>query len=1037
MTFVVETVARLEAAEERLTALLGALQRDPLQRVNVLTGSNLQRIAFRRRLAEALGATANVRFFTPIDLAVAIRRFSASPSRQPLPDGAEAILLDGILADLHREGRLRRLDPGVHGVDEAVAGSLTDLREGAVGAREYARALRREDDPKLHDLAAIYGEFDTAMATLSDRSSLYEDALDPRVPDAAVREALGDAPLVVIGLYDAPAVQVRLLARCADVADVRVVLVAPPDPEFDFARGFGRALARAGATVTEATVEANAFTENPAYSYFSAPSRQAEAEEIVRRILALAREHSLPFNQVAILHRLDRSEDDLLCAALRRAGVPAFRAAGLPVRHSAAGQAAWVLLELLLRPPQRHRLLEFFANPALAETIPPDVRAKPVLWERHSKQAGMVQGWDRFRVQLDGYVNRLRDEDRSAVAIETATELHDVVARLQEAAARVGGLTSWREYCDWFLGILDAYLAPGSADRDPLAVVRDRVAALAQLDHAGMQVNRDRFQRAATGAIRRAVLNDPRPLADGVFVGNVSAARSLRFTAVFLADCGERIFPPLIRQDPLLLDGERERLNARLRRTALPPKRERLQEERMLFRLVEQSAGRFLTISWARRSNTTGAPKLPSPLLLRSIPHEIDELARVQELEAQGVITKLPARLSGAAPSPTAVAAGDWSSSATALDGSDFRLAVLEAAGGVQAGRLLPRLWDGSQRYERARKARNDDRFSAWDGVLPPDTMVVDPLSQSLSATALETYATCPYRYYLRHVLRVGAVPEPGEALEMTPLDRGAMVHRILERWVQEALDRKQEWKAFLADEARLTQIAEEEFEREGQGGLAGLPTTWAIVQAEVLADMRELLRDERERAAQGYRPLATELEFQGLPLALPDGTRLTFNGRIDRVDHRVDQGRDGFVAIDYKTGRARKEATQYRSGTALQLPIYLQAVARHYDADPASVEAEYWYATRRGEFARSALRGADVLGDEQFWDALRIITEGIRGGRFFPYPGEGRGARRRPNCTFCDYVSVCSTDVDARFDHKKRLDQAVVRDFLSMQARQ
>ena len=266
-----------------------------------------------------------MRFFTPIDLAVAIRRVSASPSRQPLPEGAEAILLDGILADLHREGRLRRLDPGVHGVDEAVAGSLTDLREGAVGAREYARALRREDDPKLHDLAAIYGEFDIAMATLSDRSSLYEDALDPRVPDAAVREALGDAPLVVIGLYDAPAVQVRLLARCADVADVRVVLVAPPDPEFDFARGFGQALARAGATVTEATVQANAFTEDPAYSYFGAPSRQAEAEEIVRRILALAREHGLPFNQVAILHRLESQRGRLAlrgAAARGRARLP-------------------------------------------------------------------------------------------------------------------------------------------------------------------------------------------------------------------------------------------------------------------------------------------------------------------------------------------------------------------------------------------------------------------------------------------------------------------------------------------------------------------------------------------------------------------------------------------------------------------------------------------------------------------------------------------------------------------------------------------
>ncbi|MEE9277369.1 MAG: PD-(D/E)XK nuclease family protein, partial [Dehalococcoidia bacterium] len=163
-----------------------------------------------------------------------------------------------------------------------------------------------------------------------------------------------------------------------------------------------------------------------------------------------------------------------------------------------------------------------------------------------------------------------------------------------------------------------------------------------------------------------------------------------------------------------------------------------------------------------------------------------------------------------------------------------------------------------------------------------------------------------------------------------------------------------------------------------------------------------------------------------------PDGEELTFRGRIDRID----QGPDGLVAIDYKTGRASKSAGDYRSGAALQLPIYLQAVAQKHEVDPASVEAEYWYATRRGDFVRSGLRGADVLSDEQFWEALRVIRDGIRQGRFFPHPGEARGNRRRPNCTYCDYFSVCSTDVDARFDHKKRLDQPVVREFLSLQAR-
>ena len=1028
MGFVVETVPTLEAAEERLTALVGAVQEEALRRVNVLTGSNLQRLYFRRVLARALGATANVRFFTPVDLAVAIRRVGPTAPRTALPDGAEVLLLDEILHDLQRAGQLKRLPPDVQGAAGAVAASLTDLREAGIAARDYAGAVRRGDDWKLHDLGLAYRAFDDRIAAFSDRTSLYEDALDPRLPDTAVGEALGGAPLLVVGIYDAPVVQVQLLARCARVTDVRVLLVAPPHPDFHFARRFSEALVAAGATAVVSDEAEGEFDQALTCDVFSAPSRQAEAEEIARRVLALAREDGAPFNRMAILHRLGPEADDLFQAALQRAEVPVFRAGGTPLRHTALGRALLVLLDLMLQRAQRHRLLEFVASPALASTIPPGVRPKPVLWERHSKRAGMVEGWDRFGSQLQEYDERLREEDGDEFALRTAGELREVVAALHVAAGKLDNLTTWREHCDWLLTLLDDYFA--ADDGDPLTAARSRIEALARLDAMGIAVDRQRFHAAATRAIQRTVLNDREPLTAGVFVGNVNAARSLRFTAIFLTECGERIFPALVRPDPMLLDSERERFNGRLRRRALALKRDRQQEERLLFALVEQAARRFLTLSWARRTNTSGAPKLPSPLLLRFAQGESDDPATLAALYARGAIRKLPVRLAGAAPSPAEVAAGDWSPTATALDASDFRLATLEAAGASAARRLLPHLWEGYRRYEAARVGRNSDRFSVWDGVLAPGT-VADPLAQPVGPTTLETYATCPYRYYLRHILKVGAVAEPGEALEMTPLDRGSLVHRILQRWVETALREDSEWAAFLEDETHLMQIAAEEFERAQRGGLAGLPATWAIVQAEVLADLRELLREERERAAQGYRPLGAELEFDDLSIETPEGGTLRFRGRIDRVD----AGPDGYVAIDYKTGRAHKSAGDYRSGAALQLPVYIQAVGREYGCDPASVEAAYWYATRRGNFTRSVVQGAEVLGDARWWKALDVIGSGIREGRFFPYPGEVEGGRRRPNCRTCDYFSVCATDVDARFEHKKRLDQTVVRDFLRMQA--
>ena len=1044
MRFSLESVSSLADAETRLTALVSASRSDPMARVNILVGSNLQRLSLRRHLAAALGPTANLRFFTPVDLAAAARDRGPGVARQPLPDGADTLLVEGILLDLQGERALRRLRPGTAGVAEAVASSLTDLREAHLSSDDFAAVVRPGDDPKLHDLEAIFRRFEALIARFRDRSSLYEDALDPILPDDAFRAALGDGPLLVAGIYDVPVVQLSLLRRAAAVADVRVFLVRnPADPALGFAEEFAAALRAAGASEAGPPADATPAPE-PARSYFSAPSRQAEAEEITRRVLTLAHEHGVPFNEIAILHRLDHSADDTVAAALGRAGIPVYRSAGRPLRHTAIGRAALVLLDLLIQTPARHRLLEFFASPVAAPRIPPGVVAKPVLWERHSKQAGMVSDWQRFQDQLPRYIDGLHRSRAGDFALETAEELRDVVTALAQRHATLAGCRSWRDFCDWFLALLDDYVAPADVQldqegRDPLALARAQIEALAQLDGAGLPASADRFRAAAARALRRAVLNDPDPLRRGVFVGNVSAARSVRFRAVFLAECAERIFPPLVRQDPLLLDGERQELNRRLgagpergRGPRLAVKRERAREEPMLFRLVEQSAVEFLTISWARRTNTTGAPKLPSPLLLASIPgDDVGELAAVEELYASGKIDKLPARLAGAAPSLADARAGDWSRTVSALDRSDFTLAILEAAGKGAARALLGRLWPDYERYDAARRSRNSVRFGAWDGIVPGDELTPATLQRPASPTALEDYATCPYRYYLKQVLHVGAVPEPAEALQMTPLDRGSMVHEILERWVKEAQESEAVWAEFLDDGERLLAIAEEVFEAQQQGGLAGLPATWTVVRQEVLTDLQALMREERARAAQGYEPLfAPEWGFKNLTLTLPNQRTLTFQGRIDRVD----RGPEGAVAVDYKTGAASKRGDDYRSGAALQLPIYLQAVANETGEPAQNVRAEYWYATRKGKFARSGVNGRDVLNDAQYWEALSVITEGIRAGRFFPHPGSGNPPR--PNCRFCDYRSVCATDVDRRFTHKARQDLAVVSDFLKLQAR-
>ena len=53
-----------------------------------------------------------------------------------------------------------------------------------------------------------------------------------------------------------------------------------------------------------------------------------------------------------------------------------------------------------------------------------------------------------------------------------------------------------------------------------------------------------------------------------------------------------------------------------------------------------------------------------------------------------------------------------------------------------------------------------------------------------LSPSTIETYATCPYRYFLERVLRIRSEEEPDRIDRISALERGSLVHRILEHFL-------------------------------------------------------------------------------------------------------------------------------------------------------------------------------------------------------------------------------------------------------------
>ena len=268
----------------------------------------------------------------------------------------------------------------------------------------------------------------------------------------------------------------------------------------------------------------------------------------------------------------------------------------------------------------------------------------------------------------------------------------------------------------------------------------------------------------------------------------------------------------------------------------------------------------------------------------------------------------------------------------------------------------------------------------------------------------------------------------------MTPLERGSLVHQILERflrWVIAAGTMPEPGEAWnKSHQQTLLGLARDAFVEAESRGISGKALLWQMEQGDILADLDAFLEEDsllRERF--GVSPQLVEAKF-GLAggswpeavLDLGEGQTLRFRGVIDRVD--TDRSGQRVLVIDYKTGRSayyeglKKDPVD--GGRKLQLPVYALAAQGALGHD-VQVSAAYWFVTSRGKFALMPPEALNLEAvQERFREALTTISSGIRAGMFPANPGSpDRGGFQ--HCTNCDFNSLCPSRREVFWNQKKR----------------
>jgi RecB family exonuclease len=1026
-----------------------------------------------RDICSQTGFVFGVHRFTVPQLAIQIATTRLSDSGKTVLAG---IAVDALAAravhSCRQEHELGWFEPVANtpGFFRALASTITELRlntvddkrlkESGAAGHDVANLLRRYsshlEENKLADLATIFEVATKALqseeCTFRKNIVLFLDIAPTSLLEQAFLSALsGPARDVLATAHDRDEESVEIWSR---ILDVKPAIISKPESD--------SALSKLRSHVFR--------TDNPprgeldeSVQFISASDESRECVEIARSILAAANS-AVPFDRMAVLLRKPDLYQPLLEDAFRRACIPAFYTRGTK-RPNPAGRALLALLacaseklsatrfseylslgqvpdieprtEITSKPTWVPPQGELFAEvtppeePAPAD-VPPDLESPvasgslrtPRHWERLLVDAAVIGGHDRWVRRLEG----LRKELQKRM-VELGSEDDATRQRLDRELRQLQNLQKFALPIISFLDRLPASATWGTwlDDLGQLATLALRrpegvLTALAELrPMSGIgPVSLDEIREAL--ADRLSVLRtEPAERRYGkVFVATIPEIFGLSFHTVFLPGLGEDIFPKKSFEDPLLLDAVRSEVSR-----FLSTQEVRFSRERQLLHAVAGATVHQLWISYPRMDMRQGRARGPSFYaldVLRAVTGRVPQLRELQQKAADASYSRI------GWPAPR--------DPDRAIDDAEFDLAVLsqalhnpEKAHGY--GRYLMAASEPLARSLRARWSRWENRWSPADGlILNADDPSRELLHKSrlsarpYSATALQHFAACPYRFLLNSIYRLQPRDERVPLERMDPLTRGSLFHtlqfRLFSRLKSLNLlpitEQNHQMIYAIADEV-LAEVAETYREETAPA----IPKIWEAEIEEIRWDVRGWIRHVAISAtAANWKQTWFELAFglrnrgetdpqsSAVPVRLPDGQEL--RGAIDLIEENAGEIR----VTDHKTGRAPSKQIRYvGEGEVLQPLLY--ALAAEALLKKKAHSARLYYCTERGQY-RIVEIPVDEDGKRAVATALHSIDESIAAG-FVPV------APRRGACEFCDYRIVCGPYEELR-THRKPKDR-------------
>lgn len=954
---------------------------------------------------------------------------AADPPQRVLTPTQQRRLVAEAIDDAARRRSLGALEPlaNVAGLIDYVGGRLHQLRLTGDATDAIAGRLVAAEGDVGRALATLLRRYAEAFAATDalDDAALYETAA--RLCPGRARLALLVIPWQPRSLTTVESAFLKALVDSADRSlvqtpsyDTRRSDSEPPVPSwFDRLRQNANVefvtrsppSERAGLTAVAANLFAETLPRERSprprdIAVLAGSSEQDELRRVTRRIKQSLLDGAAKPEDVVVAARGWPDRGERIASVLREYGVPAVfeptpRLRSSPIvstmrRMLDVARSDWAMEPLLALVTQA----EFRAFDGAAARFATTRAAA----EWFVRELGSPSGSGYLLEQAEAFAARGL-AGAASVPEAAAEQCHDALRLLSDV---LGELPPSATVIEWFdacrAALRRLHYDPHEGDGEALAEVERSLADVETLDRwRGREPRRldlEGFAALLGELADRSPLPRRDPPAGRVRVVTAETAAGLRMKQLYLVGLGERSF-------------------------ASPDAPGQRDEMRLFYELVTRPSA-ALTLSYAAL-DADAQPLHPSPYL--------EELERVFE---PGVLREGAPLLAG------------FDTAAPPHSRRELRLAAAGRAATGDAS-LLPAATAATPTLTRALRVIHDrsrgDGFGAYEGVLGRASGAA--LLQQYgpdrvwSASQLELYAECPFKFFARHVLAMQPIDEPG--FELDARRRGSLTHDALAKLFAERRDAETAGLDDLTDE-RLRDALRAAIRESAR--IASLPSHRAILAA---IEAREAERwaddypDQQSAYAARWRDLDTPLtphlleakfgpsrraeaidqagddepfrfDLGGLPRLDPDD-RLLLSGVIDRVDVGTIGGERVFAVVDYKTrGRVRLNEGDVLSGRQLQPILYTLAAERLFfgDGGATPIAAGYWGVRDKGFADAKGLVPATVSAGNvernRAWleavEAVRSrvgeIVAGVRSGEF-PMHNDDEHCGSR-----CEFSTVC-----------------------------